>query len=219
MSYRVAKSLDKLLAQLNTLFPNRSKISDGSVGDLKHSKRKSDHNPNSANVVTARDFTFDTDPSDGEGINCHALALALFNSKDPRIKYIIWNGRITKEDKSGWKTYSGPNPHKHHLHLSVSSNPALYDDDSDWNLDLEFTAMSSKVPGPPKNGRPVLQRGAKNSYVSQLQHKLFVFGYLKQTDIDSDFGVRTESAVQRFQMDKGLIADGVVGPKTWEALG
>ena len=34
MTWRVARSLDVLLAQLNTRAPNRSKAADGSVGDL-----------------------------------------------------------------------------------------------------------------------------------------------------------------------------------------
>jgi len=43
--WRVAGSLEKLLAQLNEAFPKRSKVSDGSIGDVNHSARASDHNP------------------------------------------------------------------------------------------------------------------------------------------------------------------------------
>jgi peptidoglycan hydrolase-like protein with peptidoglycan-binding domain len=35
---------------------------------------------------------------------------------------------------------------------------------------------------------------------------------------DGAFGQKTEGAVKTFQRDKGLVADGVVGPKTWERL-
>ena len=138
MSWRMAKSLEKLLAQLNEMFPNRSKISDGGIADLRHQKiGTSDHLPNKNGVVTARDFTFDANPEDGVGINCQHLADALVKSRDKRIKYIIWNGRICSSLQSPWtwRKYSGTNPHNHHLHLSVIGDSALCDSVAEWNLD------------------------------------------------------------------------------------
>ena len=44
MAWRVARSLDVLLGQLNALAPERSKASDGSIGDAAHASRSSDHN-------------------------------------------------------------------------------------------------------------------------------------------------------------------------------
>lgn len=37
-------------------------------------------------------------------------------------------------------------------------------------------------------------------------------------DIDGKFGVKTEAAVMKFQKDKGLVIDGIVGKNTWKAL-
>lgn len=37
--------------------------------------------------------------------------------------------------------------------------------------------------------------------------------------VDGKFGPATESVVKEFQKSHNLVADGIVGPKTWEALG
>ncbi|UOE43224.1 peptidoglycan-binding domain-containing protein [Agromyces larvae] len=36
--------------------------------------------------------------------------------------------------------------------------------------------------------------------------------------VDNSFGANTRNSVKWFQSSKGLTADGVVGPKTWQAL-
>jgi hypothetical protein len=129
--WRLAKSLETLRAQINAAFPARSKVSDGTVGDLAHSRTKSDHNPNAAGVVTAMDITHDP----GSGVDCNKLAAALQASRDPRVKYLIWRKQITqKGDVRKWKAYGGKNPHDKHLHISVSSDPNLYDANAPWNL-------------------------------------------------------------------------------------
>lgn len=133
MGWRLAKSLETLRKQINSFYPKRSKASDGTIGDQKHSKRVSQHNPNAAGVVCAFDITHDP----VNGVDCHKLAKALVDSKDARIRYLIWNGRITSDAKAGaWKRYTGSNPHNHHLHLSVNSLPKHYDDASDWKLSI-----------------------------------------------------------------------------------
>lgn len=135
--YRVAASLDKLLAQLNGMAPWRSKASDGAIGDAAHATRVSDHNPwfvlNGQHLVTARDFTHD--PTNG--LDCNWLAETLVAHKDSRIKYIIWNSRIISATNGvarwKWVPYTGPNQHTKHLHLSVVDN-ASCDDSRAWSL-------------------------------------------------------------------------------------
>lgn len=65
--------------------------------------------------------------------------------------------------------------------------------------------------------RPVIKRGSKGDDVVILQHLLNVEGY--KVTIDGDFGQRTETAVKMFQQAHNLEQDGIVGAKTWAALG
>lgn len=57
-----------------------------------------------------------------------------------------------------------------------------------------------------------LKIGSKGIEVKNLQTKLNLIA-------DGIFGRLTEEAVRDFQRSKGLTADGIVGPKTWAALG
>lgn len=121
--WKVAGSLDQLLDQLDELAPRRSRRSDGSIGDVLHASRDSDHNPwwelAGQRYVTARDFTHDP----RGGMSCQWLAESLQRGRDRRLKYVIWDRTIMSGDRGPspwlWRPYSGSNPHEHHLHLSV----------------------------------------------------------------------------------------------------
>ena len=65
---------------------------------------------------------------------------------------------------------------------------------------------------------PTLRKGARGDNVEELQALLNAkFGF--SLEIDGNFGKATETAVKEFQKKNGLTADGVVGKKTWAALG
>lgn len=78
------------------------------------------------------------------------------------------------------------------------------------------------APPPSSDGvpRPVLRRGAKGSSVTLLQQSLNAPGSKIGGDIDADgiFGGRTLGAVIAFQRSCQLMADGIVGARTWTAL-
>ena len=133
MSWRVAKSLLTLRTQVDAMAPSRSKAADGTIGDTAHSARKSDHNPNANNVVTAMDITHDP----AHGVDAGALAEMLRLSKDQRIKYVISNRRIFSSQQTPWqwREYTGANAHTKHVHVSVNADPALYDDTKPWTID------------------------------------------------------------------------------------
>lgn len=134
MTWRVAKSLEQLLLQVNAKWPNRSKLSDGTKGDDAHALRKSDHNPNALGVVCAMDIT--NDPA--TGVVSRQLAEMLIASRDVRIKYVISNKQICSGVGSQfpwiWRSYTGVNAHQKHMHISVRSPAQFYDDKTPWNL-------------------------------------------------------------------------------------
>ena len=139
-SWRVAKALLALRDRVNAMAPNRRKKSDGTIGDAAHASRNSDHNPwvrdGATGVVTAMDITHDPDG----GCDAGALAEALLGSRDPRIKYVIFNRRIASHLQKGnaapfqWRPYAGSNPHTHHVHISVREEKTAYDSTSPWTI-------------------------------------------------------------------------------------
>lgn len=63
-----------------------------------------------------------------------------------------------------------------------------------------------------------LRLNSSGADVTLLQEKLRSLGF-SPGKIDGDFGPGTEAAVMAFQRSEGLLADGLVGPATLEALG
>lgn len=63
----------------------------------------------------------------------------------------------------------------------------------------------------------VLKLGATGDRVRLVQTRLKALGY--SVVADGEFGKKTEAAVKKFQAAKNLQADGLVGPRTWAALG
>lgn len=68
---------------------------------------------------------------------------------------------------------------------------------------------------------PTLRRGSRGEQVKLLQEALNETPAGAGMDLKADgiFGAETEKAVRQFQADHGLTVDGVVGKKTWKALG
>jgi hypothetical protein len=142
--WRVAKALLALREQVNEVAPRRKKNSDGTISDERHCghvNASSDHCPrmldgNRIAVVCAIDIT--DDPAGG--CNAHAIAEQIRQSHDPRVKYIISNARIASSAAVNgaelweWRPYSGSNPHRKHCHISLKSDPALFDKTTRWAI-------------------------------------------------------------------------------------
>lgn len=107
----LAVSLRNLRAEVDARWPDRSKTSDGWVGDAAHAARVSDHNPDAEGVVHALDITT-------AGIE--PLVLVVAATHHPATHYVIFRGHIWSV-VHGWKPqpYSGPDPHRSHVHVSI----------------------------------------------------------------------------------------------------
>lgn len=61
--------------------------------------------------------------------------------------------------------------------------------------------------------------GSTGNEVKNIQTKLSELGYLTSSDVDGIFGSKTQNAVRKYQTDKGLKVDGIVGDETLKSLG
>jgi hypothetical protein len=127
-TYKLCKAGQQLREQFDDTYPERDRTSDGWIGDARHSARPSDHNPDYKNAVDGvayvRAIDIDRDlagkkkpdlmPDLADQIR-HAA------KSDPRIAYIIFNGKIASPRMGWrWRKYSGINPHDHHCHISFT---------------------------------------------------------------------------------------------------
>jgi peptidoglycan hydrolase-like protein with peptidoglycan-binding domain len=68
------------------------------------------------------------------------------------------------------------------------------------------------------NSGPTLSIGSTGPDVRRLQIIFVMRKELDVTDINGNFGPKTQDAVKSFQQGNNLTPDGVVGPVTWQAL-
>jgi hypothetical protein len=120
----LCKAAQQLREQFDDTFPDRDRRSDGWIGDLRHSARPSDHNPDSATgVVRAIDVDRDVHKSGKPDLMpdiADQLRLAAI-AGEKRISYIIFAGRIASSRMGWrWRKYSGSNPHNAHCHISFT---------------------------------------------------------------------------------------------------
>jgi hypothetical protein len=109
-----------VLRQATALRPKRKKASDGLLPSAAHLNKSpnSDHNTGYAVDLTH-------DPKND--IDCFEIYEKL--KSDPRVKYLIFTGKIWSI-KNGEKKYTGSNKHIKHLHISIKDNCG--NDKSPW---------------------------------------------------------------------------------------
>ena len=84
------------------------------------------------------------------------------------------------------------------------------------------SSLPPPAPAPPQ-GYPdfrgtILGVGSDGDEVLVLQRQLLARGWLSISKADGIFGAATEQVIRNFQSEKGLDVDGLVGPKTWDAV-
>ena len=187
MAYLVP-TLATLRAEFNQAFPGRSKSHDGWIGDAAHAQTKSDHNPDGKGRVRAVDLT-------GEGARGAALAEVAIAALKARGQkgYVIHNGRIANPDvqAGAWRSYSGSNPHAHHVHVSAHTH-------------LTSSARWGVVRLSPPRVSGILDRNT----ITLLQA-------LVGARVD---GVMGKETIGKLQTLVGVEADGLMGPITARAL-
>lgn len=152
--WKLPPSLIKIYNEANFLAPSRSRRSDGSIGDLAHAMRTSDHNAQGG-WVHAIDLTH----SPATGYDAHAWARAIaihetnrINAGLPaRINYIISNGMIWKSSTRRWTRYTGSNAHISHVHYSIHRSVYARSNVEQWHV------SGGAIIAPPTNKPPVAE--------------------------------------------------------------
>ena len=124
MKPTLCKAGQQLREQFDDSFPDRDRRSDGWIGDLRHSARPSDHNPDrETGIVRAIDVDRDVHKSGKPDLMpdiADQIRLAA-KAGEKRVSYIIFAGRIASSRLGWrWRPYKGSNPHNHHLHVSFT---------------------------------------------------------------------------------------------------
>lgn len=205
MGWRLARSLERLRAEINDAAPGRSKRSDGTIGDDSHAARPSDHNPNASGVVCAFDATHDP----GAGADMHSISEHIRRNPPPAAKYVIFNRRIAERSRGWvWRSYSGSNPHTAHMHVSVGRGPdgsstGPYDDQTSWGI------SSASTDGGDDMSIIGLTKGASGERVKGLQYTLQRCGFDPEPGVepDGEYGPKTAAALLRLRKSLGSSAD------------
>jgi hypothetical protein len=147
----VDRGLIRLRDQVNEAAPNRSKASDGFIGDPAHQATESDHNPEHPPPAGNPDYEVDAgdlthDPAHGADMGVVSESIRV--SKDPRVSYVIFNRRIFSGPDGPqpwvWRIYSGTSPHTEHMHVSVRD--VTHDQTQDWKIGLGMTDIPADIP-------------------------------------------------------------------------
>jgi hypothetical protein len=120
----LCKAGQQLRLQIDDSYSDRDRTSDGWIGDLRHSARPSDHNPDKQGIVRAIDIDRDlSGKAKPDLMPDLADQIRLFAKRDKskRISYVIFAGKIASPRMGWrWRKYSGINPHNTHLHCSFT---------------------------------------------------------------------------------------------------
>lgn len=157
MACTCAPSLVRLTAEVDKLWPNRDRASDGCCASSAHTVQNpdSDHEPNADGYARAKDIDEDLTPNGPGPDNLDLVLLHLYGANeataDKRVKYMIYQANdgsgitwiyypTSGKRARGRYRYLGPNPHDKHLHVSIF----------DWAIHDTGTWLAARpLPPPP----------------------------------------------------------------------
>lgn len=225
VDWHLAASLAALRAEVNARWPGRDRSSDGAIGDALHQARTNSHNParhpggpavGTQGAVHALDIT-------ANGIDVGVLLDAVIG--DPRVWYVIHDGRIWSRT-TGWaaRAHSG-DPHSTHVHINLREDTqdaavAAETDTSRWLGGSGGVGRGSSASG--ARVSPALAPGLSTSATRALQRALIARGFTIPSGATGWYGPETTKAVRAFQRSQGWTgsgADGIAGQQTLRRLG
>lgn len=166
------------------------------------------HEPDGAHAIDIH-----CSPSLGDSVSAFAIA----NIDRFGIDYVIWEQRIwNPEILNGWRAMGdrGNATQNHFDHVHVSFEMAIPSGLEGATVPhvQPINATDSDYPG-------LTRAGSYGGPVRRVQTRLRERGW--SIKVDGLFGPITDGIVREFQTEKfgaGPDVDGIVGPKTWEAL-
>ncbi len=200
MAWVLTRGLRTWFDEIDRVFPNRDKATDGTKGDSSHSGSTSGHNPDITGKAEFRDGdskdevrAIDVDKDLRSKITMEQLIqfLVLLGRAGVYLpfRYFIYNGRIWRKS-TGWKTevYTGANDHSGHAHFSGDYTQKA----DEWTGSLGIAQL---VTGSAGQGEDMLvSKGDKGEEVKFWQYVLADTGN-SPGDIDGDYGPKMEAAV------------------------
>lgn len=238
MAAVVVPALKAFDAELTSVAPNRV-LPTWYLGDAEHRKYASGHNPDDTPgskaeysdadnkaEIRAGDYRLPLRASFTTEQLIQLLVKLCRQGKITWISYIIYNRRIWSA-AHGWTTraYVGKNPHDKHFHISTKSDTKS--ENSTAKVGLRILIEKPPVVKPPATGSPNVPyhitaahqcaAGHRGTDVVTIQKEMGTKRGIKA--IDGVYGPQTVAAVKKFQREAKLSVDGIVGKKTWKALG
>lgn len=162
-SWVLVADLKSLFAEFDKLAPDRSRISDGTIGDAAHAATSSDHNPDETgntpfkdvdtiNEVHAIDVTATLNKPGWDMQRCvDIIRKRHMYGLDNRLQNIIYNRQIASRSWGWmWRPYTGVSAHIEHAHFSsrYGSGDTIANPENDtrpWGLLAADTSLPQKV--------------------------------------------------------------------------
>lgn len=163
MAWQIAPSLAVLRDEIDQLYPNRSRVTDGVISGYPGSQ--SSHNENSLGYVCALDVTVGNYPNGitpaQAAVITEKIRVALRDQPRGITAYIIYNRRIADGGNGPeWRTYTGADPHTNHFHVSVDHD--IYSGQAPSGLADYMTRLSwnlAKITGQSSDTTPITEEG------------------------------------------------------------